>query len=89
MIKFFGERIIIGGFFLILFLVLILKRFAKQLLTKENQIVMKFLSDIGLFIGGTAVFYTYIKDSLKRGDEAAEAAIEQDLSYHYMINLVQ
>jgi hypothetical protein len=81
MIKFFGERIIIAGFLFILFLILILKVFAKQLLTKENQIVMKFLSDLGLFIGGIAVFYTYIKDSLKRGDEAAEAAIEQDLTY--------
>ena len=81
MISFFGERIIIGGFIIILFFILLLKLFAKKLLTKENQIIMKFLSDLGLFIGGIAVFYTYLKDSLQRSDETAEAAREQDLNY--------
>ena len=81
MIKFFGERIIIGGFILILFFILLLKLFAKKLLTKENQIIMKFLSDLGLFIGGIAIFYTYLKDSLQRNDMLADAAMVQDQNY--------
>ena len=88
MVQFFGERLIIGGFILILFFVLILKIYSKQFLTKDNLIIMKFLSDLGLFFGGIAVFYTYLKDSLQRTDTSADAAIVQDQNYTDILQYV-
>ena len=88
MISFFGERIIIVGFIFMLFFILILKLYANKLLTRENRVIMKFLSDFGLFIGGIAVLYTYVKDSLQRGDELAQAAIDQDQNYSEILEYV-